>query len=327
LPPLVFPTGRLLSARWRPVAVVAAAGTVAVITLSAVRPMLQDEDHPVRNPIGRVGVPDPEEGALGAVGFGLLLVCAAAAVTSVVLRFRRSQGVERQRLKWFTYAATLLVLFLLVTDYLLPASGVLEVLDGLVVALVPVAAGVAILRYRLYDIDRLLNRTLVFGALTALLGAVYAAAVLVGGAAVRRGGWQPAELGGGRRDPGGGGPVPAGPAPHPAGGRGPAVQPPQVRRGPDHPGVLHPPARPGRPGHLVSRAARGGGPDHGADPGLAVASTPSARLLGHSPERGGAHSPGLLSTPSRTSANQAVQLSHGKAAPSRMPFGDNEEGD
>jgi hypothetical protein len=179
--PLVFPTGRLLSTRWRPVAVVAAVGTAAIITLSALQPTLQDEDHPVPNPIGRAGIPDPEEGALGVILFGLLLVCSAAAVTSVVLRLRRAQGVERQQLKWFTYAATLLVLFLLLSDYLLPQSGVLEVLYGLVVALVPIAAGIAILRYRLYDIDRLINRTLVYGALTALLGAVYAAAVLVGG--------------------------------------------------------------------------------------------------------------------------------------------------
>jgi hypothetical protein len=179
--PLVFPTGRLLSARWRPVAVVAAVGTAAIITLSALQPTLQGEDHPVRNPIGVAGVPDPEEGALGAILFGLLVLCSAAAVTSVALRFRRARGVERQQLKWFTYAATLLVLFLVLTDYLLPESGVVEALYGLVVALVPVAAGVAILRYRLYDIDRLINRTLVYGLLTALLGAVYAAAVLVGG--------------------------------------------------------------------------------------------------------------------------------------------------
>jgi hypothetical protein len=180
--PLVFPTGRLLSTRWRPVAVVAAVGTAAIITLSALQPTLQDEDHDlVRNPIGLAGVPDPEEGTLGAILFGLLLVCSAAAVTSVVLRFRRAQAIERQQLKWFTYAATLLILFLLLTDYLLPSNGVVEVLYGLVVALVPVAAGIAILRYRLYDIDRLINRTLVYGALTAVLGAVYAAAVLAGG--------------------------------------------------------------------------------------------------------------------------------------------------
>jgi hypothetical protein len=177
--PLLFPTGRLLSARWRPVAVVAALGTATIIALSALQPTLQDEDHPVRNPIGLAGVPDPEAGALGAVLFGLLLLCTVAAVVSVVLRFRRSRGVERQQLKWFTYAAALMGLFLLLSDYLFPQGGVVEVLYGLVVALVPVAAGVAVLRYRLYDIDRLVNRTLVYGALTALLGGVYAGAVLV----------------------------------------------------------------------------------------------------------------------------------------------------
>jgi hypothetical protein len=66
----------------------------------------------------------------------------------VVLRFRRSRGVERQQLKWFTYATTLMILFLLLTDYLFPPSGVVDLLYGLVVALVPVAAGVAVLRYR-----------------------------------------------------------------------------------------------------------------------------------------------------------------------------------
>jgi hypothetical protein len=97
----------------------------------------------------------------------------------VVLRFRRSQGVERQQLKWFTYAATLMILFMVLSDYLLPQSGVIDALYGFVVVLVPVAAGVAVLRHRLYDIDRLINRTLVYGLLTALLGAGYAAAVLV----------------------------------------------------------------------------------------------------------------------------------------------------
>jgi hypothetical protein len=177
--PLVFPTGRLMSTRWRPVAVAAGLGTAAIITLSALQPTLQNEDDSVRNPIGLAGVPDPEEGALGAALFGLLLACVAAAALSVVLRFRRSQGVERQQLKWFTYAATLMALFMLLSDYLFPQSSVVDALYGLVIALVPAAAGVAVLRYRLYDIDRLINRTLVYGLLTALLGAGYAAAVLV----------------------------------------------------------------------------------------------------------------------------------------------------
>jgi hypothetical protein len=178
---LLFPTGRLLSARWRPVAVAAAAATVGITALWALKPTLRDEENYImRNPIGLAWVPqDPEQSAVGTVLYGLLLVCMVAAGLSLVLRFRRSQGVERQQLKWFTYAGALMILSLLAGDYLLADSSLVEVLAGLIIALVPVAADIAILRYRLYDIDRLINRTLVYGTLTAVLGAVYAAVVLV----------------------------------------------------------------------------------------------------------------------------------------------------
>jgi hypothetical protein len=95
----------------------------------------------------------------------------------VVLRFRRSRGVERQQLKWFTFAVALVILCQLATDYLFPNSHLGTVFFGLAVAFVPLAAGMAILRYRLYDIDRLINRTLVYGLLTALLGVVYTGCV------------------------------------------------------------------------------------------------------------------------------------------------------
>jgi hypothetical protein len=97
----------------------------------------------------------------------------------VVLRLRRSAGVERQQLKWFTYAAALMLVANVVTFTVLPEGVASDVLFGLSIALVPIAAGVAILRHRLYDIDRLINRTLVYAALTAVLGTVYAGAVLV----------------------------------------------------------------------------------------------------------------------------------------------------
>jgi hypothetical protein len=179
--PLLFPTGRLLSARWRPVAVVAAVGIAAMTVLAALQPTirLQNEDYTLRNPIGLAGVPDPEEGVLGAMLSGLLFGCLAAAVASVELRFRRARGVERQQLKWFTYAAALMAVSFLLTGFLLPAGSVVDVVLGLGFAVVPVAAGIAILRYRMYDIDRLINRTLVCGMLTAVLGVVYAAVVLV----------------------------------------------------------------------------------------------------------------------------------------------------
>jgi hypothetical protein len=119
-------------------------------------------------------------GLLDAVLFDLLAVCAVAAVVSLVLRFRRSRGVERQQLKWFTYAAVLAILFQAVPAPL-GQGAVYDVLLGLTIAFIPVASGIAILRYRLYDIDRLINRTLVYGLLTAILGLGYAATVLVFG--------------------------------------------------------------------------------------------------------------------------------------------------
>jgi len=179
--PLLFPTGRLPSPHWRPVAVTGALAITAVAVLGAVQPTLklQNEEVYLPNPVGLAGAPDPEDGALGAVLLGVLVACMVASVVSVVLRFRRSSGVERQQLKWFTYAAALMLVANVVTFTFLPEGVASDVLFGLSIAFVPIAAGVAILRHRLYDIDRLINRTLVYATLTAVLGTVYAGAVLV----------------------------------------------------------------------------------------------------------------------------------------------------
>jgi hypothetical protein len=101
----------------------------------------------------------------------------------MVVRFRRSRSVERQQLKWFTYAATLVTLGWL----LFFAAGLERLLPPLLVFIasdiwlagIPAAIGIAVLRYRLYDIDRIINRTLVYGLLTAVLGLGYAGAVLL----------------------------------------------------------------------------------------------------------------------------------------------------
>jgi hypothetical protein len=179
--PLLFPTGRLLSARWRPVVVVAAVVGAVITVLHALEPTitLQNRTYTVRNPLGVADLLGQQAGAVTAVLFGLVTGCTLAAFASVVLRFRRSRGVERQQLKWFTFAVVLMILAEPLTDYLFPATGIVSVVFGLSVAFVPIAAGIAILRYRLYDIDRLINRTLVYGLLTALLAGVYAGAVLV----------------------------------------------------------------------------------------------------------------------------------------------------
>jgi hypothetical protein len=176
--PLLFPTGRLLSSRWRPVVWLAGAATAALTLLSALQADLSTvADHPIANPIGVAAVESPEESTVGAALLILLVLLAALAVGSLVLRFRRSRGEERQQLKWFTYAVALLVPLTVLSDFLPNTVG--NFAFSLPIVFVPIAPGIAILRYRLYDIDRIINRTLVYGLLTAILGLVYAGAVLV----------------------------------------------------------------------------------------------------------------------------------------------------
>ena len=173
---LLFPHGRLLSPRWRPVAWLAAAVTIATTVLLAIVPWdLLDPGVPAQNPVGveslgYLGIAPPIPIILIGIPTTLL------SVASLVLRFRRSRGEERQQLKWFVYAGVLIVGALFVP--LLVPGVAASLLQLLVMPLLPVAVGVAITRYRLYEIDLLINRTLVYGALTALLVVVYVGSVV-----------------------------------------------------------------------------------------------------------------------------------------------------
>jgi hypothetical protein len=177
---LVFPTGRLPSRRWRAAVGVFAGGLVLYLGLFVLQPGPMGEGLPA-NPLG-VGWAEQLLERIGPVLGLLFMLFVVLVLVSLVLRFRRARGDERQQLKWFTFAAAL-------TAVLPPTFGVLAeqvdyplvgaVFFSLVVVLLPAAIGVAILKYRLYDIDRLINRTLVYGLLTVLLAGVYAGAVLV----------------------------------------------------------------------------------------------------------------------------------------------------
>ena len=182
---LLFPSGQLASPRWRPVAWVAAAATAAMGLSAAFKPRPLEGFglDGLTNPLGiqsADAIFKVLETAVAAIG--LVTILAAA---SMVGRFRRAHGDERQQLKWFTSAAVLSVLVWLafiVTGVVDRAPTALRIVIASTWLLaVPVAIGVAMLRYRLYDIDRLINRAVVYGLLTALLGAVYTGVVLVFG--------------------------------------------------------------------------------------------------------------------------------------------------
>jgi hypothetical protein len=176
--PLYFPTGRLLSPRWRPVLWLGIAYLSAAVVFNALQPgptVWLEGVRPARNPVVYLPAVKPLLDVVGVAGL-CLFPGVGGAIAALVVRFRRSRGIERQQLKWFTYAAALAPLPFLVYEVV---PGVFELLLAVTLPLVPISVGIAILRYRLYEIDRIINRTLVYGLLTAVLGLGYAAGSLV----------------------------------------------------------------------------------------------------------------------------------------------------
>ncbi len=165
---LLFPTGRLPSPRWRLVVWIAVPAIVASVISFALTPGPIDGFASVKNPFG-VEAAAVVLDILGEIGGRTALACFVAAILSLILRFYRSRGDERLQLKWFVYATT--VGFLAIV---LSGEGIIGALAWTLAPLsLPVSAGIAILKYRLYDIDRIINRTLVYGSLTVLLALVY----------------------------------------------------------------------------------------------------------------------------------------------------------
>jgi hypothetical protein len=175
--PLLFPDGRLPSRRWLPVAIIAGMTVVGFVSIGAFGETLtgQTLEYQIDNPIGIKGMPPVEEHPLFPLLTAGTLIGLLGAVAAVVARFRRASGVERQQLKWFLYAAALIPWFLVVER--LPTVG--DLLFGLILTGLPVAIGIAILRYRLWDIDVIIRRTLVYSILTAALALVYFGSVVL----------------------------------------------------------------------------------------------------------------------------------------------------
>jgi hypothetical protein len=177
---LVFPDGRFLTPRWRRVGI-ALVATAALASVAVAFKPGEIADLGIENPLAPGGTLGELIEVLEEVTTVLALPGFALAVTGLAVRLRRSRGVERQQLKWFTYAAALAGIGL-AGSASAPAgwpADLLFILGMLALAGLPVAAGVAILRYRLYDIDVVINRTLVYGALTATLAAAYLGSVLL----------------------------------------------------------------------------------------------------------------------------------------------------
>ena len=186
---LRFPDGRLPGPRWRPLARLSAAVLVSLTALLLVTPgeLIEGPLAGEPNPLGVESLRPVADLVLAALILGLT-ACSLACAWSLVVRFRRSHGVERQQLKWMTAAGSVVALALL-TNVLVsepssqgPEPGWLLVLDNLAFAtwaLLPVATATAVLRHGLYDIDVVINRALVYGSLTACLAAVYLGSVLL----------------------------------------------------------------------------------------------------------------------------------------------------
>jgi hypothetical protein len=179
---LLTPTGSLPSARWRWWARIAAALLAAFVVswlLGAPRLDPGSPLHAVRNPFAVAALAGPLRAVYGTASPAIAVTLVVAAV-SLLLRFRRARGVERLRLRWLAFAAVLAPPAVLVT-----AVGILTVhqavagwVIGLYLALLPLAIAASIARYRLYDLDRIVSRTLAYGLLTVLLGGAYAGVVL-----------------------------------------------------------------------------------------------------------------------------------------------------
>ena len=178
--PMLFLDGRLLSSRWLPVALLAGVATLGIVlprALIETLPINEISGRGIANPIGIEGLGEdlPIFGAIE----GLFLVAAAGAVASVVVRFRRSRGVERQQMKLFVYVIVVLIGGSLLAGTISDVTSLgwlgkisFELSMEALVCL-PIAVSIAILRYRLYEIDFIINRTLVYGPLAVTLALVY----------------------------------------------------------------------------------------------------------------------------------------------------------
>ena len=178
---LVFPDGRPPSARWQPIVWIAGVALVVMLVPGAIAfwpyrgslLLATDVSTPASDTAPAIA------GLLLGVGLILGLVVATAGAAALVVRFRRSVGTEHQQIKWFASAAVAEVAAIFVTTLVVLPPPFDAVVAVVVAPLIPIAVGIAILRYRLYDIDRIMSRTVSYGAVTGILAVVFVGTILV----------------------------------------------------------------------------------------------------------------------------------------------------
>ena len=177
---LLFPDGRPLSRRWRSAVWFTGVSLTCQAAAAAAAPGPM-EDAPVPGVDNPLGANSGLVGAIQLVGWTGALSAVVLATWSLVLRYRRSHGVQRLQLRWFAFSASLFLLACVISTALFQTRYVAlgQALILIAFNAIPIAAGVAILRHRLYDIDVVINRTLVYGSLTVTLAASYLGTVLV----------------------------------------------------------------------------------------------------------------------------------------------------
>ncbi|CAN5891215.1 hypothetical protein BH23ACT10_BH23ACT10_16330 [soil metagenome] len=177
LVPLLFPDGHLPSPRWRPVAWAAAAAAVTYVPATLLLPGPLHYLPRTDNPLGVAPLGGVLEVVQGLVTVTALL-CSLAAIVGLVLRYRRARGVRRLQLRWFVLALVALAVSV-PPAVIFDDTAVGSVLFEVFWALPPIAIGVAVLRYRLYELDRIVSRTITYAAVTAVLVGVYAAVAVL----------------------------------------------------------------------------------------------------------------------------------------------------
>jgi hypothetical protein len=175
---LLFPTGKLPSRRWRPVAWAAGAGLAGWALGNTFAPTILTASAKLRNPVGLTGPAGDLFKAIAVAGVVLIAAAGLAALVSLAFRYRRAGTTERAQLKWLVYAAAV-IMVAAAAQIPIASSNLQNAISIGAVALVPVAIGIAVLRYRLYDIDRVISRTLAYAIVTGLLVGMYAGLVLV----------------------------------------------------------------------------------------------------------------------------------------------------